>query len=211
MENNQRNQTIAMAAICQAALMIQQCSKGHAPNKEAIKCLFEGVMATSPQTVHDVYANLHSFESGSALLIHQLSGQATSKDVEVTRYLAGMMSISKKLLSNNKALSELTSALKEVERRLDHFDIDSDTITGSFADAYSQIISPIGQKIKVIGTPTVLKQPIVQNQVRALLLAGVRAAILWRQTGGKRRQFIFSRKMILQDAISFHKELSLIS
>ncbi|MEH6454630.1 MAG: DUF489 family protein, partial [Psychromonas sp.] len=35
------------------------------------------------------------------------------------------------------------------------------------------------------------------HKIRALLLAGVRAAVLWRQIGGKRRQLIFSRKAML--------------
>ncbi|GAA0288395.1 high frequency lysogenization protein HflD [Psychrosphaera haliotis] len=206
-----RNQTIAMAALCEAALLIQQVSKGQAFDSQAVATLVGGIMNTAPENVDQVYPNLASLKQGSYLLVHQLSGQATSKDVEVTRYLAGMMSLSKKLLNNQTALTGLSTSLKEVERRLEHFDITDSSIIGNFADIYSKNISPIGQKIKVIGTPQNLKQPIIQNQVRALLLAGVRAAVLWRQMGGKRRQFIFSRNKILKSAISFNNELSSIS
>lgn len=206
-----RNQTIAMAALCEAALLIQQVSKGQAFDSQALATLVGGIMNTAPENVDQVYPNLASLKQGSYLLVHQLSGQATSKDVEVTRYLAGMMSLSKKLLNNQTALTGLSTSLKEVERRLEHFDITDASIIGNFADIYSKNISPIGQKIKVIGTPQNLKQPIIQNQVRAVLLAGVRAAVLWRQMGGKRRQFIFSRNKILKSAISFNNELSSIS
>ncbi|MDA8621452.1 high frequency lysogenization protein HflD [Psychrosphaera sp.] len=206
-----RNQTIAMAALCEAALLIQQVSKGQAFDSQALETLVSGIMNTAPENVDEVYPNVASLKQGSYLLVHQLSGQATSKDVEVTRYLAGMMSLSKKLLNNQTALTGLSTSLKEVERRLEHFDITDASIIGNFADIYSKNISPIGQKIKVIGTPQNLKQPIIQNQVRALLLAGVRAAVLWRQMGGKRRQFIFSRNKILKSAISFNNELSSIS
>ena len=211
MSEQMRNQTIAMAALCEAALLIQQVSKGQAFDSQALATLVAGIMNTAPENVDQVYPNLASLKQGSYLLVHQLSGQATSKDVEVTRYLAGMMSLSKKLLNNQTALTGLSSSLKEVERRLEHFDITDASIIGNFADIYSKNISPIGQKIKVIGTPQNLKQPIIQNQVRALLLAGVRAAVLWRQMGGKRRQFIFSRNKILKSAISFNNELSSIS
>ncbi|MUH71845.1 high frequency lysogenization protein HflD [Psychrosphaera haliotis] len=211
MSEQMRNQTIAMAALCEAALLIQQVSKGQAFDSQALATLVGGIMNTAPENVDQVYPNLASLKQGSYLLVHQLSGQATSKDVEVTRYLAGMMSLSKKLLNNQTALTGLSTSLKEVERRLEHFDITDASIIGNFADIYSKNISPIGQKIKVIGTPQNLKQPIIQNQVRALLLAGVRAAVLWRQMGGKRRQFIFSRNKILKSAISFNNELSSIS
>ncbi len=211
MSEQMRNQTIAMAALCEAALLIQQVSKGQAFDSQALATLVGGIMNTAPENVDQVYPSLASLKQGSYLLVHQLSGQATSKDVEVTRYLAGMMSLSKKLLNNQTALTGLSTSLKEVERRLEHFDITDASIIGNFADIYSKNISPIGQKIKVIGTPQNLKQPVIQNQVRALLLAGVRAAVLWRQMGGKRRQFIFSRNKILKSAISFNNELSSIS
>ena len=211
MGQEQRNQTIAMAAICQAALMIQQAAKGQSINYETLEALLAGVMNTNPNSPEDVYPSPHLLEAGSAMLVHQLSGQASSKDVEVTRYLAGIMSLSKKVMKSQGAGSELTSAIENIERRLEHFELTSPTVIENFADAYSKIISPIGQKIKVIGTPAILKQPSVQSLVRALLLAGIRAAVLWRQTGGQRRQFIFSRNAILKNAISLNKELSIIS
>ncbi|GAM56239.1 hypothetical protein JCM19232_5254 [Vibrio ishigakensis] len=45
-----------------------------------------------------------------------------------------------------------------------------------------------------------LQQTGVQAKVRALLLAGIRSAVLWRQVGGKRRHLIFSRKKMVEQA-----------
>lgn len=210
-EKSQRAQTIALAAICQAALMIRQTSRGQGTSVESLECLFNGIMVTAPDTVFDVYQSLPDIAEGSKLMVHQLSGQTTSKDVELTRYVAGIMSLSKKLMKNTRALNNLRNDIEDVARRLEHFEIDSPSIIQNFAESYSSAISPIGAKIQVIGNPEVLKQPSNQAKVRALLLAGVRAAILWRQMGGQRRQFLFSRKQILKDAILFNKELTSIS
>ena len=38
----------------------------------------------------------------------------------------------------------------------------------------------------------------MQHKVRALLLAGIRAAVLWRQLGGSRAQIIFARKKMVE-------------
>jgi len=211
MEKSQRAQTIALAAICQSALLIQQVAKGKMTDGDSMSCLFKGIMETNPSTVFDVYHSLADIAEGNKLMVHQLSGQTTAKDVEITRYVAGIMSLSKKLLKNNRALGKLKSGLDNIERRLEHFDLMSSSIIQNFADSYSEAVSPIGQKIQVIGNPDILRQPDIQAKVRALLLAGIRAAILWRQMGGKRRQFLFNRKQILQDAIMFNKELTSIS
>ena len=50
--------------------------------------------------------------------------------------------------------------------------------------------------LQVAGNANLLKTTDVQNQLRALLLAGLRAAVLWRQVGGRRLQLLFNRKRI---------------
>jgi high frequency lysogenization protein len=45
----------------------------------------------------------------------------------------------------------------------------------------------------VSGEPVYLQNRDNVNKIRALLLSGIRAATLWRQTGGKRRQLLFFR------------------
>ena len=193
-----RSQAIALSAMCQSANMIQQVAMGKVVSSDQLTNLLHGILVTSPDTVFDVYRN------------KQLSGQAKGKDVELTRYLAGIMALSKKVLNNKESLEMLQLGIEQVERRIGHFDIDDPSIIENFADIYSKAVSPLGQKIQVIGNPDVLKQANAQNKVRALLLSGVRAAVFWRQIGGKRRQFIFSRKQILQEAVLFNKELSTI-
>jgi high frequency lysogenization protein len=38
------------------------------------------------------------------------------------------------------------------------------------------------------------------NKIRALLLAGIRSALLWRQCGGARWKFLFYRKKLHDEA-----------
>jgi high frequency lysogenization protein len=207
MNDSARNQNIALSAVCLAAQLVQNAARGQAIDEDALTCLLNGVMNRTPDSAEDVYTPVTSLKVGSDIMVHQLSGQASSKDVEVTRYLAGMLSLAKKLMSHETALAKLMDKLSEIERRLEYFDITDPSILANFGDTYSEAISPIGQKIKILGTPAVLSQKTTQSQVRACLLAGIRAAVLWRQSGGRRRQFIFKRNAMLQNAKQFNNEL----
>ena len=93
--------------------------------------------------------------------------------------------------------------LQGVERQLLHFDICESQIIASLADVYGEVISPLGPKIQVFGKPELLKQTSTQQKIRALLLAGIRSAVLWRQLGGKRRHFFFAKKKIIHAAKSY--------
>ncbi|XMR37004.1 DUF489 family protein [Escherichia coli] len=57
-------------------------------------------------------------------------------------------------------------------------------------------VRPIGPRIQVAGTPLFLQQPLVQHKVRALLLAGIRACVLWRQLGGSRTESSSLARMV---------------
>mgnify|MGYP005992175133 CR=1 FL=1 len=207
MNASARNQNIALSAVCLASQLVQNAARGQTIDEDALTCLLNGVMNRTPDSAEDVYKPVTSLKVGSDIMVHQLSGQASSKDVEVTRYLAGMLSLAKKLMSHETALAKLMNNLSEIERRLEYFDIIDPSILANFGDTYSEAISPIGQKIKILGTPAVLSQKTTQSQVRACLLAGIRAAVLWRQSGGRRRQFIFKRNAMLQNAKQFNNEL----
>jgi high frequency lysogenization protein len=58
----------------------------------------------------------------------------------------------------------------------------------------------------VQGEPTFLQQSDNVNKIRALLLAGIRAAVLWRQKGGRRWQFIFQSNKILETAVNLQQK-----
>ncbi len=65
---------------------------------------------------------------------------------------------------------------------------------------YADTISTFRMRIQVTGDPNVLQQEENAAKVRALLLAGIRSAVLWRQSGGRRWQLIFTRRKIIDNA-----------
>jgi high frequency lysogenization protein len=87
-----------------------------------------------------------------------------------------------------------------LERQLEHFELLDEQMISNLASVYLDVISPIGPRIQVTGTPAVLQQTGNQHKVRALLLSGIRSAVLWRQVGGKRRHLIFGRKKMVEQA-----------
>jgi high frequency lysogenization protein len=52
----------------------------------------------------------------------------------------------------------------------------------------------------VRGEPLHLQNPDNATRIRVALLAGIRAAVLWRQTGGKKWQLLLRRRAIAASA-----------
>jgi high frequency lysogenization protein len=74
------------------------------------------------------------------------------------------------------------------------------TVISRLGELYAEQVSPLGARVLVQGNPVYLGQPPVVAEVRALLLAGLRAAVLWRQLGGSRLDFLLRRGAMVDAA-----------
>ncbi len=191
---------IALAGLCQAAALVKQIARTNEFDHKALNTSLDSIAITNPEHTEQVFGQLSQLTLGYQTIIEQLGNQSSSKDVEVTRYIANLMAIERKLSANQKAMAALGERIGNVQRQQAQLDLSESQMLANLASIYSDVISPIGRKIQVAGDPAVLKRPDNQNRVRAVLLAGIRAAVLWRQLGGKRRQILFSRQQIIEGA-----------
>lgn len=200
MQPSLHNQIIGLAGLCQAVSLLQSLARQNKLEPELYKTTLASVANLTPESPLAVYgddpANL---STGLQLIIDQL-GDTPKKDVELTRYLVGVLALERKLNKSRANMTELGKQLGQLERQLQHFSVTDDTIVGRLADIYSECISSLGSRIQVYGQPDLLQQTAVQQKVRALLLAAVRAAVLWRQAGGSRLNFIFKRRKLVAAA-----------
>jgi high frequency lysogenization protein len=198
-----KDQTLTFAAICLAANQVQKVSHQGRMNEEDLALLLNSLIQMSPENTLAVYGgDLANLKQGLALLVEQLGDTQTKaeKDPELTRYVLSLINLERRLAKQPKQLALLAERLEASNRQLEHYSITSETLVASFASIYSDLISPLGARIQVTGEPSILKQNINQHKIRSLLLAGIRAAVLWRQVGGKRRTILFSRKKMVATA-----------
>lgn len=188
---------LALAGVCQAATLVQQVARQGEFDEAAVESSLSSILVTAPDNPQQVYGALSNLKVGFSTLVAQLHNKPGDKDAELTRYIASLLGLERKLARNPKALATLGERISHVQRQLDHVDFDNHQIISSLASIYSDVISPLAPRIQVAGHQKFLAQPQNQQRVRALLLAGVRSAVLWRQMGGKRRNILFKRKSIL--------------
>ncbi|MCI2285566.1 high frequency lysogenization protein HflD [Colwellia sp. MSW7] len=201
-----KDQTITLAAICQAAQLVQQVSQTGQIDENELAVLVNSITITSPINTLAVYGGeLENIKLGLETLIHHLSDNSNSKgkkikDPELTRYIISLINLERKLIKQPKILAQLAERIEASKRQIEHYSITSETLIAAFASIYSDIISPLGARIQVTGEPNILRQTANQHKIRALLLGGIRAAVLWRQVGGRRRNIFFSRNKIVKTA-----------
>ncbi|AZQ10894.1 high frequency lysogenization protein HflD [Shewanella khirikhana] len=191
--------TMAFAGILQALAQVQYIARHGDSDTDAMAASLNTILVTNPEQPEDVYADKVQLQVGYKWILNQL-GDGESKDVEMTRYLVGLLALERKLSRSNASLGMLSERINQIHRQLNHFAITDEQVVANLASIYSDIISNLGPKLQITGNPNVLQRPLVQQKIRALLLAAMRSAVLWRQLGGKRRHLVFARKAIVDTA-----------
>lgn len=198
MANTLYDRTIAFAGICQAVALVQQVAKNGDCDSDAFETSLKAVLNINPGSTLEVFGCETDLKVGLECLVQGIDSTPTGS--EITRYIISLMALERKLAGRRDAMSQLGDRLQMLERQLEHYDLLDDNMISNLASVYLDVISPIGPRIQVTGTPSVLQQTTNQHKVRALLLSGIRCAVLWRQVGGKRRHLIFGRKKMVQQA-----------
>ncbi|WP_105537382.1 high frequency lysogenization protein HflD [Cronobacter turicensis] len=194
--------TLALAGICQSARLVQALAHEGTCDSEALRVSLNSVIDQNPASTLDVFGGR---EAGLKIGLETLLGMLNTSSrqgpgAELTRYTLSLMVLERKLAGSKGAMNTLGNRIADLSRQLGHFELESDTLMNAMAGIYVDVISPLGPRIQVNGSPNVLQSPQVQAKVRATLLAGIRAAVLWQQVGGGRLQLMFSRNRLTTQA-----------
>lgn len=201
MAKNYYDITLAMAGVSQSARLVQQLAHDGQMDNEAFHTLLNSLLQMDPPSALAVFGGEErNLKMGLETLIAVLNANNKGLGAELTRYTLSLMVLERKLNANKEAMNTLGERLNQLERQLAHFELGSDTIVSSLAGIYVDVIAPLGPRIQVAGSPAILQNTQVQAKVRAILLAGIRAAVLWQQVGGSRLQLMFSRNRLLKQA-----------
>jgi high frequency lysogenization protein len=202
--NKHEQQAIALAAIFQAASLVEQLARtGEIPAPE-LELLITSLFKQNPDNFDEIYGAKPNLQAGYHGIC-KLMGSDNAKvkqDIkpDVMRYALSIIHLESRLRKNGHMMNQLGESIQSSVRQADHFHITHESVIGSLADTYKQTLSTLSFRIKVAGNPQILQNSHNANKVRALLLAGIRGAILWRQVGGRRWHLLFNRKRYIKDA-----------
>ncbi len=87
----------------------------------------------------------------------------------------------------NEGLSEkLLSGLQRIDSSSSEFNMSRHSVINKIDGLYQDYISSLSPRIIVRGEQNYLRNDDNAAKIRSLLLAGIRAAVLWQQLGGSR-------------------------
>ncbi|MBB1126370.1 high frequency lysogenization protein HflD [Thiospirillum jenense] len=200
--HSERDRLLAIAGLYQAAACVQAIARHGrietAPMQPCIYSLFQ----FDPSDVPAVYEYAAAVRGGAQHLLDQLV--SSPRDLELTRYAITLLKHAQQLSKRRDLLTRLRTELERIAAVCQHeSSLLDDTCLAQLAALYSDTVGRLEPRILIHGQAVYLKQTDNQHAVRALLLTGVRAAILWYQLGGRRWHIIFARRRLYDAARAY--------
>ncbi|QLC72402.1 high frequency lysogenization protein HflD [Pseudomonas sp. LPB0260] len=195
-----QEQLVALGAVFESAVLVDKLARTGQIGEPALACMLGSLLARNPQSTLDVYGGDDlGLRDGYRALVGALERDPSSLQRDPLRYALALLGLERKLDKRDDLLQIMGSRLDQVQQQTEHFGVVHDNVIASCGSLYQDTISTFRQRIQVQGDMRHLQQPSNAAKIRALLLAGIRAARLWRQLGGHRWQLVFSRGKLLKE------------
>jgi high frequency lysogenization protein len=198
-----KDRVLALAGLLQAVQLVQQMAQTGDSETQPLAASIESLFRFDAETPEAVFGGAARLEPGLRRLISQLEGGG-GRDPALTRMAMTVLHLERRFVAHPTAADAVHAGLQEIDRQREHWGPTHPTVLARLGELYSAQLSTIGPRVLVQGNPVYLGRPDLVGEVRATLLAAVRAAVLWRQLGGSYFDFLFGRRAM---ALAAHEWL----
>lgn len=188
-------QVLGLAGTFQAVRLVLDVARDGKADPAASAASLASVLRLDADTAADVFGGAANLKLGLDVLLAELDG--TQRDPALARTVATVLHLERKLARRPVLREKLGDGLRAAQRSAEAFGPAHENVVEQLAGLYTGTLSTMRPRIIVQGNGLYLSQPRYVAQIRALLLAAVRAAVLWRQSGGNGWKLLFARHRIV--------------
>ena len=196
--DKQLQQCLALSGVAQASYMVKQLANHGMVGQDKLNTLVRSLFITNPSITEEVYGSVSRLNLGMQVLQEITRNEEGSlKTPDVMRYFLSILHLERKFSARQGMLATVGERLEQMDTlALDNPDLGNPDLISVLAKLYQDTISKLSFRIQVTGEVNILKNEQTADKIRAVLLAGIRSAVLWQQLGGRRWQLLLQRRKI---------------
>lgn len=186
-----KQRALALGGLMQAAALVHRIAHVGSADGAALEASLASVFRIDADTAADVYGGPAPVRLGLEALLRQVEG--TGREPALTRMAVTVLHVERRLARRRDLLQAIGTGVAEAERQRTHLGTCHPSVSARLAEIYAGTISQLRPRVLVQGNPQYLGQDQVVAEIRAVLLAALRSAVLWRQLGGSFWDFLLRR------------------
>lgn len=205
------DRVLALAGVFQAARLVQRLAYTNTVISLPYGASMYSIVVTDAVHTYEIFGmesptDMAPLKPGLESVRDKLKGNTDREEFEIARYVVNLIQLASELQSDKQMMQQVSDGIDAIAAAFPpnpdwlHGEEPSDALIKRIADLYSATISNMMPRIIVNGEEAVLKNEMTAAKIRAVLMAGIRAAHLWWQLGGRRWHLLFRRKQVADTA-----------
>jgi high frequency lysogenization protein len=195
-----RDRALALAGVFQAVALVERVARADEPEAALLEATLAPLFCFDASDVPAVYGGSANLALGLRTLEQTLAGPRPPGTELALRYALSLLQFERLYSAAPKMQRELHRQLQLIQLQGGSAGLSEPATVDALAEAWTSTLGTLRPRVLVSGDPKRLREKRVVSLVRALLLAGFRSAVLWRQVGGSRWSLLLRRGALLRAA-----------
>ncbi len=193
--NPMHERTLALAGLVQALAQVRRVADTGQANAAILTTEMDSVFRIDASSPADVYGGIEALRPGLTLLRDYFGNQA--RDEQLPRLALAVLQLERRFVREDAMAERVQAGIRAQSGEALRLGSSHPDVLATLGSLYSETLSHLRPRVLVQGNPHYLGQATVVSEVRAILLAAVRSAVLWRQLGGSLWDLVLRRRDML--------------
>lgn len=186
------DRVLALAGLLQALVQVRRIADTGQSEQRQVEIALDSVFRIDADDTGAVYGTPANVSAGLRQLRDYLANG--NKDEALGRLVLAVLQLERRFVRDVAMTEQVQSGVRRLGISGDARGSTAPDTISALAKLYADTISTLRPRVMVQGNPHYLGQAGVVAEIRALLLAALRSAVLWRQMGGSLWDFVFQRR-----------------
>lgn len=186
------DRVLALAGLVQALAQVRRIADTGQANAAVLGTALDSVFRIDADSPVEIYGTPEALRSG-LMLLRDYFGKQT-RDEQLPRLALAVLQLERRFVRDGAMADQVQAGILAQAVVAQRLGSTHPEVLSALGALYAQTLSNLRPRVLVQGNPHYLGQASVVAEVRAVLLAAVRSAVLWRQLGGSLWDFLLRRR-----------------
>lgn len=200
-ENAIAERVLALAGLMQALAQVRRIAETGEADGRVLTVALDSVFRVDASSTEAVYDGVGGLRPGLSILRDYFSGSA--RDDQLPRLGLAVLQLERRFVRDEDMVERVRAGIERHADAAERLGSMHPDVLAALGALYADTLSHLRPRVLVQGNPHYLGQAAVVAEVRAVLLAAMRSAVLWRQLGGSLWDFALRRRE-MADAVRRH-------
>jgi high frequency lysogenization protein len=186
---------LALAGLVQALRQVRQIAENGQADQAIVGTALDSVFRIDAASAAAVYGSPDALEPGLRLLRDYFGNQG--HDELLPRLTLAVMQLERRFVRESDTARKVHDGVVALVPSAERLGSVHPDVLAALGSLYADTVSHLRPRVLVQGNPHYLGRADVVAEIRAVLLAALRSAVLWRQMGGSLWDFVLRRRDLI--------------